>query len=179
MKFCKKFSRLSVVTRPMLPLGRLTVNVDHKTIYTWIKARKGKCKIKTQGEIQPLLFLRVLKTRNLWNVSVLRQVLHQYLKRNARQGNKKMSRDTKEQNNFLYFFTDMIVFDSSWNKKKCFHDIACWRQSRRIFMEKVYTIKGSISVKEMLRKTPGNLDNTHTEIDRAARKLSITLPSFE
>lgn len=48
-----------------------------------------------------------------------------------------------------------------------------------IFMEKVYTIKGSVSVKEMLGKTPGKLDNTHTEIDRAARKLSITLPSLE
>ena len=180
MKFCKKFSRLSVVTRPMLPLGRLTVNVDHKTIYTWIKARKGKCKIKTQGEIQPLLFLRVLKTRNLWNVSVLRQVLHQYLKRNARQGNKKMSRDTKEPTNFLYFFTDMIVFDSSWNKKKnVFMTSPVGDSHAAIFMEKVYTIKGSISVKEILRKTPGNLDNTHTEIDRAARKLSITLPSFE
>lgn len=46
-----------------------------------------------------------------------------------------------------------------------------------IFLEKVYTIKGS--VKEMLGKTTGKLDNTHTEIDRAARKLSITLPSFE
>ena len=40
----------------MLHLGRLTVNVDHKTIYTWIKARNGKCNIKTQGEIQPWLF---------------------------------------------------------------------------------------------------------------------------
>lgn len=48
-----------------------------------------------------------------------------------------------------------------------------------IFMEKVYTIKGSVSVKEMLDKTPGKLGNTHTEIDRAARKLSITLPSLE
>ena len=46
-------------------------------------------------------------------------------------------------------------------------------------MEKVYTIKGSVSVKEMLGKTPGKLDNTKTEIDRAARKLSITLPSLE
>ena len=45
-------------------------------------------------------------------------------------------------------------------------------------MEKaIYIIKGS--VKEMLGKTTGKLDNTHTEIDRAARKLSITLPSFE
>lgn len=32
-------------------------------------------------------------------------------KRTTRQ--KKMSRDTKEPTNFLYFFTDMIVFDSS------------------------------------------------------------------
>ena len=48
-------------------------------------------------------------------------------------------------------------------------------------MEKVYTIKGSVSVKEMLGKTPGKLaiGNTHTEPDRAARKLFITLPSFE
>ena len=45
-------------------------------------------------------------------------------------------------------------------------------------MEKVYTIKGSVSVKEMLSKTE-IIDNTHTETDRAARKLSITLPSFE
>lgn len=48
-----------------------------------------------------------------------------------------------------------------------------------IFMEKVYTIKGSVSVKEMLDNTHGKLGNTHTEIDRAGRKLSITLPSLE
>ena len=48
-----------------------------------------------------------------------------------------------------------------------------------IFMEKVYTIKGSVSVKEMLDNTHGKLGNTRTEIDRAARKLSITLPSLE
>lgn len=48
-----------------------------------------------------------------------------------------------------------------------------------IFMEKVYTIKGSVSVKEMLDNTHGKLGNTHTEIDRAVRKLSITLPSLE
>ena len=125
MKFCKNFSRLSVVTRPMLPLGRLTVNVDHKTIYTWIKARKGKCNIKTQGEIQPWLFKpEINETYQFYYKSCIS------IWKETHDKAKKMSRDTKEPTNFLYFFTDMIVFDSSWNKKNVFKTIACWRQSR-------------------------------------------------
>ena len=117
MKFCKIFSRLSVVTRPMLPFGRLTVNVvDHKTIYTWIKARKGKCNIKTQGEIQPWLFKpEINETYQFHCISIWKETHDKA---------KKMSRDTKEPTNFL------IVFDSSWNKKNVFITIACWRQSR-------------------------------------------------
>lgn len=175
MKFCKNFSRLSVVTRPMLPLGRLTVNVDHKTIYTWIKARKGKCNIKTQGKIQPWLFKpEINETYQFYYKSCIS------IWKETHDKAKKMSRDTKEQTNFLYFFTDMIVFDSSWNKKKMFSKPSPVGDSRAaIFMEKVYTIQGSVSVKEMLDNTHGKLGNTHTEIDRAARKLSITLPSLE
>ena len=103
------------VCRPMLPLGRLTVNVDHKTIYTWIKARKGKCNIKTQGEIQPWLFKpEINETYQFYYKSCIS------IWKETHDKAKKMSRDTKEPTNFLYFFTDMIVFDSSWNKKKCF-----------------------------------------------------------